>query len=129
MALRSVASIYRSISKPSLQRGFSSFSNTLVKRNNSAEDAVVDNQYEGGLISAETYRLELTKRLSRDYITPLQRVNLQEKIGKVAETLFDAEVDRKYAAGEYTTDQVLQLNQSGEYHQAYPVHIARLDLL
>ena len=111
MALRSVASIYRSISKPSLQRGFSSFSNTLVKRNNSAEDAVVDNQYEGGLISAETYRLELTKRLSRDYITPLQRVNLQEKIGKVAETLFDAEVDRKYAAGEYTTDQVLQYEQ------------------
>lgn len=109
MASNNVLSRYRSISRPSLgssSGGFSSFATSAVKKQNSAEDAIVDSQYETGQISAETYRLELTKRLSRDYITPLQRVTIEEKIGKVGIALQDSEVDRRYQAGEYSTSQV-----------------------
>ena len=101
---------YNSIKKPSLgsSSSFSSYAQSLVKRTNSAEDAVIDGQYESGQISAEVYQSHLTRRLTRDYITPLQRVTIQDKITKVATQVYEAEVDRKYAAGEYSTDQVLQ---------------------
>lgn len=109
MALRSGLTNYSSIRKPGYGSGsFGSSSLSLVKKTASAEDAIIDNQYDAGLISADSYQTELTKRLARSYLTPLQRVNLEEKITKVAITVQDAEIDRKYQAGEYTTPQILQ---------------------
>lgn len=104
---------YRSISRPApTSSGFSSYASSLVKKNNAAEDAIIDKQYEEGLISADTYKIQLQNRLTRTYLTPLQVVTLSEKVQAVDEALVDAKVDKGYASGEYSTDQVLQYNQA-----------------
>lgn len=103
---------YRSIRRPTTSPGggggLSSSLNSLAKKQQSAEDAIIDNQYEQGLISAEAYQTELTKRLVRPTLTPLQQVNLRDKIVKVGQSVADASYDRAYSANEVTTDQYLE---------------------
>jgi hypothetical protein len=110
MALRSqtVLSKYKSISRPSLTGSFSSYTSSLVKKNNAAEDAIIDNQYEAGLLSPENYLVELQKRAARDYTTPLQKVNYDQKMQDVQTKIIDAQVDKAYSSGQMTTDQVIQ---------------------
>src|SRR3990167_2222083 len=45
-------------------------------------------------------------KIFRSFTTPAQKINLQEKISQVDQVVLDAEIDRGYAAGEYSTDQV-----------------------
>ncbi|MCK9370709.1 hypothetical protein M0R04_12440 [Candidatus Dojkabacteria bacterium] len=107
MALKSLLSRFRSISRPSLSGGSSSGYSALAKKTQAAEDAIVDNQYEAGDLSPEYYLNTLQKRYLRTTITPLQKVNLLEKINNVRVTVTDADVSRKYASGELTTGQIL----------------------
>lgn len=110
MATKSGLVNYKSISKPSYGGGgssrLSSYITSLTKKQNSAEDAILDNQYEEGVITPENYLNALKTRLGRDYLTPLQIVNLQDKMVQVGEKVNDASVDRQYKAGEITTSQV-----------------------
>lgn len=110
MATKDLLSKYRSISRPGLGGGSSTFS-TLAKRQLAAEDLIIDNQYEAGQLSPEAYMSNLKVRAARGGVTPAQQVSLNEKIEKVAQAVNDAEVDRGYSAGEYTTDQVLKYEQ------------------
>ena len=98
---------FRSISRPSLSGGSSSGYSALAKKTQAAEDAIVDNQYEAGDLSPEYYLNTLQKRYIRTTITPLQKVNLLEKINSVRVTVTDADVSRRYASGELTTNQIL----------------------
>lgn len=108
---QSTQQIYRSISKPKLSGGstssFTSYATSLAKKNNAAEDAIIDKQYEDGLISASTYKIQLQSRLSRNYLTPLQVVTLNDKVSKVDEDLVDSQVSNMAASGELTSEQVL----------------------
>lgn len=106
MATTNLLSRYRSIARPSLGSG-GAFS-SIAKKTTSAEDAVVDNQYSSGLISATSYLAKLQERSVRSYLTPLQRVTLTNKMSDVGQAVNDAEVTRKYQAGEYTTPQIVQ---------------------
>ena len=105
---------YRSIAKPKVggSSGFSSYASSLTKKLNSAEDAVIDQQYSDGVISADTYKTQLQSRLTRNYLTPLQVVTLQQKINDVDEKLTDSKVDTMYKSGELTTAQVLEYEKA-----------------
>lgn len=106
----SVLDRYRSISRPSLNSsggGLSSNLSSLAKKQQAAEDDIIDNQYAQGTISAETYQAALNNRLTRSTLTPLQRVNIQQKIEAVATKVMDAQVDTAYAKGELDTASVL----------------------
>lgn len=109
MALRSKS--YKSISRPSLSsgssKGFSSYAASLAKKQQAAEDAIIDNQYGAGEISAETYLSHINTRLTRPDLTPLQMVNLREKATNVAEKVQDAMVDTQYSQGKLKTTDVL----------------------
>jgi len=110
MATKSNLVNYKSIRKPSYGGGGSSrlstYINSLTKKQNAAEDAILDNQYDEGIITPENYLNALKTRLGRDYLTPLQIVNLQDKMVQVGEKVNDASVDRQYKAGDITTSQV-----------------------
>ena len=98
---------YKSIRRPSLSGGTSSSGfETLARRQAAEEDAIIDNQYGNGDLSPQAYKAQLQKRLARSFTTPAQKINLQEKISQVDQVVLDAEIDRGYAAGEYSTDQV-----------------------
>lgn len=98
---------YRSLYRPSSTGSVSSYASSLAKKQASAEDAVIDDRYDQGLISAEAYVKHLNERTTRSYLTPLQLENLNQKIRDVQIKVYDSEVDRKYASGELNTDQVL----------------------
>lgn len=112
MATRNLLSRYRSISRPSLLGSSGGAYSSLAKKTQAAEDAIIDNQYESGDLSPEYYLNKLQERMGRGTLTPLQKVNLGEKIGKVQAAVIDADVDRRYAAGELTTEQVLGYEKS-----------------
>lgn len=108
MTLRSLASRYKSISRPSPSAGgSSSYAQSLVKKQQTAEDSIIDNQYADGLLTPEGYLVQLQQRAARAS-TPNQTVSINEKIKTVQEQAMDSEVDRRYQAGEYTTATVLQ---------------------
>jgi len=100
MALRSLLSKYKSISRPSVFSGGSSSYSSLAKKQVSAEDAIIDNQYETGNLSAESYLSYLTIRAARSWNTPLQVQNLREKISTVQTSVVDASYDRAFQSGE-----------------------------
>jgi len=105
---------YKSISRPSLagsSSGFSSFASSLAKKQQAAEDAIIDNQYSEGQISAETYLSHINNRLVRPGLTPLQVVNLQEKSRNVTDKVNDAKVDTLYSSGKISTSEVLEYEQ------------------
>lgn len=76
---------YRSIAKPKVggSSGFSSYASSLTKKLNSAEDAVIDQQYSDGVISADKYKTQLQSLLTRNYLTPLHLLTLQQNINDV----------------------------------------------
>jgi hypothetical protein len=100
--VRSLAKKYASISRPKGASGQSSYFSTLAKRTQAAEDDVVDHDYSIGNLSAEYYKSELTKRLSRTTNTPLQMENLKQKIVKVQEDYNDSIVQNQYKTGQIT---------------------------
>lgn len=103
---------FRSISRPSLSRSSStSVYSSYAKKQQAAEDAIIDNQYEAGTLSPEAYLSALQSRLSRTTNTPLTNVNLQEKISKVQEKVTDAQVSNQYASGSMSTKEVLAYEQ------------------
>lgn len=113
MALRSTYSIRKpGASVYSSGSGSTSTFSSLAKKQAAAEDAIYDNKYEAGLISAEDYLAKLEERAARNYTTPLQQVNLQEKMIKVQQSVQDAQVDRDYKAGKLNTAQVLSYEKS-----------------
>lgn len=112
MAVKDLLSRFRSLSRPSLSSGGSSSTySSYAKKQQSAEDAIIDNQYESGLLSPESYLGSLQARTVRTGNTPLTNVNLQEKIVKVQEKVQDAKVSQGYASGVYDTGTVLQYEQ------------------
>ena len=98
---RSLAQKYASISRPR-STGQTSYFSTLAKRTLAAEDDVVDHNYSIGLLSAEGYMNELTKRLSRPTNTPLQIQNFRQKIETVQESYNDSIMQNQYKAGQIT---------------------------
>lgn len=130
--VRSLAQRYASISKPRAVGGQSSYFTTLAKRNQAAEDDVVDNNYSRGLISAETYMNELTKRLTRTTNTPLQRANITQKITQVQESYEDAIMQNRYKAGEisardmYNYENAKLSRMSAADSQAYQAQSAKV---
>jgi hypothetical protein len=115
---------YQKITRPAVGgKGLSGALSSQASKQQAAEDAIIDNQYSAGLISADAYNVELSKRLARPTLTPLQKVNLGQKIQDVQQKVADSEVDRKYAAGQLTTAQVRdyfkgQLSQITETNSA-----------
>lgn len=106
---KDLLSRFRSLSRPSLKTGSSSSAfSSYAKKQQAAEDAIIDNQYESGVLSPESYLGSLQSRTVRSTNTPLTNVNLQEKIVKVQEKVQDAKVEQGYSAGTYTTSQVLE---------------------
>src|SRR3990172_1213354 len=103
MALRSLLSRYKSISRPSLFSGGSSTYSSVAKKQLSAEDAIIDDQYEQGNLSAESYLSKLQDRLGRSGMTPLQTQTLTEKIRNVQVDVVDADYSRAYSAGQITS--------------------------
>ncbi len=110
MATTKALSSYKTISRPKGEQ--SSYFSSLAKKQASAEDAIIDQQYADGVISAESYKVELSKRLARTYLTPLQVVTIQDKINNVDTNLADAQIDNAYAAGKIKTSQVLAYEKS-----------------
>ena len=106
MAIKNLLSRFRSISRPSLSAGSTGTFSSLAKKQASAEDAIIDNQYADGDLSAEAYLKHLNIRLERSWITPLQTVNISEKIKDAKTALVDAQVNRDYQTGTLTTKQV-----------------------
>jgi len=109
MALRSSTkkTAYSRISKPKVSPGgFSSYSNTLIRKQQAAEDAIIDNQYASGDITSEYYLSKLNDRLARTTLTPLQQVTLREKVNDVTVKAQDAKVASDYSAGKLTTAQM-----------------------
>lgn len=107
-----ILSRFRSLSRPSLSRSTSTGAySSYAKKQQSAEDAIVDNQYEAGVLSPEAYLSSLNARLTRSTNTPLTNVNLQEKIGKVQEKVSDAQISNQYASGALSTKEVLAYEQ------------------
>lgn len=100
---RSLLSKYASIRKPSIFSGSNSTLSSVAKKQTAAEDAIIDNQYETGNLSAESYLSKLSERYARSWITPLQAQNLKEKIESVKVDVIDAEYQRAYQAGKITT--------------------------
>lgn len=105
--MANLLSRYRSISRPRVGTGNSTIS-SLASKQQSAEDLIIDNQYEDGQMSATAYMAHLRTRVTRPGISPRAVEVLREKMSDVQLNLNDAEVDRMYQAKEVTTDQVLQ---------------------
>jgi len=105
---------YKSLARPRFlgTAAGSSDSSSFVRKQLSAEDAVVDNQYEAGQISAEAYKSHLNTRLQRVYLTPAQQVTLREKVLEVDRKLTDSKVDTAYKSGEISTRQVLEYEKN-----------------
>ena len=103
MALRSLLSRYKAISRPSLSSGGSSTYSSVAKKQTSAEDAIIDDQYEQGNLSAESYLSQLQIRLGRGGITPLQVQTLTEKIRNVQVDVTDAKYANAYQKGGIAT--------------------------
>ncbi len=103
----SLRSLYARIRKPPLQKSSSAFY-SLIRKQLSAEDAIYDQRYQAGNLSPEFYIQNLEERFSRMWITPLQRVNLQKKIGDVGQDVQDAKVENLYQRGDVTTSQYYQ---------------------
>lgn len=103
MALRSLLQRYKSISRPSLSSGGSSTYSSVAKKQLSAEDAIIDDQYEQGNLSAESYLMKLQERLGRTGSTPLQIQTLTEKIRNVQVDVNDAAYSNAYQSGQIET--------------------------
>lgn len=108
MALRSALQRYKTIARPKVGGGQSTYFSSLAKKTIAAEDDVMDHNYEIGVISAQQYLNELEQRLGRDTITPLQRVNLQQKTEKVQEDYVDSQYQNAYKAGDVSDRQMYQ---------------------
>ena len=103
MALRSLLQRYKSISRPSLSSGGSSTYSSVAKKQLSAEDAIIDDQYDQGNLSAESYLMKLQERMGRVGVTPLQLQTLTEKIRNVQVDVNDAAYSNAYQAGQIKT--------------------------
>lgn len=112
MALRSLLSRYRSLSRPSVFSGGSSTYSSVAKKQISAEDAIIDDQYDQGNLSAESYLTKLKERLIRPSNTPLQVQNLNEKVRNVQIAVTDAEVANAYQKGDITTADMYSYEKS-----------------
>ena len=66
---------------------------------NSAQDDIVDEAYRNGQLSTEDYTENLQERLGRSYLTPLQQVNLNQKIENVRLDAEDQKVEAAYKLG------------------------------
>lgn len=77
----------------------SSYANTLVRKQQAAEDDYYDNAYSLGAISAEEYIKKLTERTARIYLTPLQKQNLTQKIDEVNRSYQDSLIETAYKTG------------------------------
>lgn len=77
----------------------SSYANTLVRKQQAAEDDYYDNAYSLGAISAEEYIKKLTERSTRIYLTPLQKQNLSQKIDEVNNSYQDSLIETAYKTG------------------------------
>lgn len=109
--MANILSKYRSLSRPTLSKSTGTYS-SFAKQQVSAEDKIIDNQYENGNLSPEAYLSALNVRSQRQGTTPVQQVNLSEKIKTVQEKVNDSTVANQYQAGKLTTDQVLQYEQN-----------------
>lgn len=108
MAVTNLLSKFRSITRPSLGKSTSSGTfSSYAKKQQAAEDAIMDNQYESGILSPEAYLSSLNTRLTRTSNTPLINVNLKEKIQNTQTKVNDAIVANNQASGAYTTGDVL----------------------
>lgn len=76
-----------------------SYASTLAKRQSAAEDDYYDTAYTNGQITAEQYINNLNARLSRNYLTPLQRQNIQQKVTSVNTDYQDQLVQTAYQTG------------------------------
>ena len=112
MALRSLLSRYKAISRPSLSSGGSSTYSSVAKKQTSAEDAIIDDQYEQGNLSAESYLSQLQIRLGRGGNTPLQAQTLTEKIRNVQVDVVDAKYSNAYQNGEIATSDMYDYEKS-----------------
>ena len=99
MALRSALQRYKTLSRPKIGGAQSTYFSSLAKKTQAAEDDVVDHNYTTGLLSAEAYLNELTKRTSRPGLTPLQTTNLKQKMESTREDYNDSIMQNAYKAG------------------------------
>jgi hypothetical protein len=121
--LRSLLDRFSSIRRPSLSSAGSGSYSSLAKKQATAEDAIADNMYSSGDLSAEAYKTQLNQRLLRAWNTPAQVVSIKVKLNDVAQTLQDTQINADYAAGKYTTSQILdyekqKLNSMSEPNSA-----------
>lgn len=109
MALRSqsLSSKFKSMQRSysSMTSSLSSYSKTLQRRTQSAEDKIIDDNFSNGLISTEAYIRELQDRQTRTYLTPLQRTNLGIKIRDTQEKYQDEQVQTAYQNGGFINGQ------------------------
>lgn len=107
MALRSALRRYKTMSRPSMTTGGqSSYMSTLAKKTQAAEDDVVDHNYDSGLLSADAYLNELSKRIARPGLTPLQITNFRQKIEAVTNSYNDSIMQNNYKNGQVTDRQM-----------------------
>lgn len=83
----------------------SSYAKTIQRRNQSAEDKIIDDNYSNGLITTEAYIDNLNNRSTRAYLTPLQRTNLQIKIRDTQEKYQDEQIQTAYKNGGFMNGQ------------------------
>lgn len=109
MALRSqsLSTKYKSLQRSygSMSSSLSSYSKTIQRRNQSAEDKIIDDNYSNGLISTDAYIRELQDRQTRTYLTPLQRTNLGIKIRDTEEKYTDEMMQTAYQSGGFFNGQ------------------------
>lgn len=109
MALRSqsLSTKYKSLQRSygSMSSSLSSYSKTIQRRTQSAEDKIIDDNYSNGLISTDAYIRELEDRQTRTYLTPLQRTNLGIKIRDTQEKYTDEMMQTAYQSGGFFNGQ------------------------
>ena len=88
-----------------MSSSLSSYSKTIQRRNQSAEDKIIDDNYSNGLISTDAYIRELQDRQTRTYLTPLQRTNLGIKIRDTEEKYTDEMMQTAYQSGGFFNGQ------------------------
>lgn len=109
MALRSqsLSTKYKSLQRSygSMSSSLSSYSKTIQRRNQAAEDKIIDDNYSNGFISTDAYIRELEDRQTRTYLTPLQRTNLGIKIRDTQEKYTDEMMQTAYQSGGFFNGQ------------------------
>jgi hypothetical protein len=85
----------------------SSYASTLAKRQSAAEDDYYDTAYTNGQITSEQYINNLNQRLTRTYLTPLQKQNINQKVDSVNTDYQDQLVQTAYQTGSTYNGQVV----------------------